>query len=120
MCLETFSLKSNKVVIMDPSIGRLTISIEDFKNNFSNYILLPQKSERFESKSKEKFRLLKKGYLWPKEIFHIYFKIFLVLISVMLINLSVPLITQALIDNLRFEEDSHLLIYLNLHEIALK
>ncbi|MGT2801270.1 peptidase domain-containing ABC transporter [Streptococcus henryi] len=110
ICLESFSLKSNKVVIMDPSIGRLAISIEDFKNNFSNYILFPQKSERFESKSKEKFRLLKREYLWPKGIVHIYFKIFLVLLSIMLINLSVPLVTQALIDNLSFKNDRPILI----------
>ena len=34
ICIESFSLNSNKVVIMDPSIGRLIITLEDFKKIF--------------------------------------------------------------------------------------
>ena len=99
ICIESFSLNSNKVVIMDPSIGRLIITLEDFKNNFSNFILLPQITEQFEGRSKEKFQLLRKKYLWPKGIISIYLKIFLIMLTVMLVNLSIPLLTQTLIDN---------------------
>ena len=99
ICIESFSLNSNKVVIMDPSIGRLIITLEDFKNNFSNFILFPQTTEQFKGRSKKKFQLLRKKYLWPKGIISIYLKIFLIMLTVMLVNLSIPLITQTLIDN---------------------
>ena len=110
ICIESFSLTSNKVVIMDPSIGRLTISLEDFKNSFSNYILFPQKTEKFESKSKEKFYLLKKDYLWPQGIIHVYLKIFFIMLTIMLINLFSPLITQMLIDDVSYTEKRYLLL----------
>lgn len=96
VCIESFSRK--KIIIMDPSIGRISISPNEFKQNFSGLILAPQKGQTFKKKRVGLKSKWSKKYIWPKGLIALYLKIFFVSIFLIVITMSIPIATQFLID----------------------
>lgn len=97
VCVE--SLSGNGAIIMDPSIGRLKISLEEFKKDFYNYILIPHKGKKFTPKKKGILSKWKKNYIWPPHLINTYARVFIVSLALVAITIMLPLVTQYLIDN---------------------
>ena len=96
ICVESFN--EDKAVIMDPSIGRIVISREEFEKNFSGYIIAVQPQKDFEKRKIRQLSRWKKKYIWPPHMLDLYIKTALVSAMLVGITLSVPVITQYFID----------------------
>ncbi|HDT8194307.1 TPA: peptidase domain-containing ABC transporter, partial [Enterococcus faecalis] len=70
VCIELFSEKY--VIIMDPSIGRIKISINEFQKDFSQYILVAKPNKNFVKVKKNKLDTWKKDYIWPNNMMSLY------------------------------------------------
>ena len=96
VCIESF--EKNNVIIMDPSIGRMSIGIDEFENNFSNIIISAIPGNTFE---KKRITILKKidfTYLIPPKIMLLYIQLLLICLVMMGINVALPFFSQLLID----------------------
>lgn len=97
ICIESYS--SRGVVIMDPSIGRMKISREEFLTNFSGYIVGTSPGKDFEKRRISGLSRWRKKYIWPSRMMDLYIKVALASLVLVGITLAVPLLTQYLIDH---------------------
>ena len=100
ICIESFSDKH--VIIMDPSIGRIKISVNEFQTDFDQYILAAKPNENFEIVKKNKLDTWKKDYIWPSNMTTIYLGMLMTSIILVIMTLSIPIFTQSLIDKSSF------------------
>lgn len=100
ICIESFSDKH--VIIMDPSIGRIKISVNEFQTDFDQYILAAKPNENFERVKKNKLDTWKKDYIWPSNMTTIYLGMLMTSIILVIMTLSIPIFTQSLIDKSSF------------------
>lgn len=96
ICIESYS--QQKVVIMDPSIGRMTLSQAEFINNFSGYIITTCPGRDFEKRRISGVSHWKKNYIWPSHMIDLYMKVALTSIILVGITFAVPILTQYFID----------------------
>lgn len=96
ICVER--VLKNDVIIMDPSVGRIKISLREFLENFSNFILVPKKGKSFQKRRRSLANKWSKDYLWPSKIGVQYLKIALISIFLVGITFLLPISTQVLID----------------------
>ncbi|BDQ45829.1 MULTISPECIES: peptidase domain-containing ABC transporter [Enterococcus] len=96
VCIELFSEKY--VIIMDPSIGRIKISINEFQKDFSQYILVAKPNKNFVKVKKNKLDTWKKDYIWPNNMMSLYLGLLMTSIILVIMTLSIPIFTQSLID----------------------
>ena len=93
-------IKKNKIVIIDPAVGRITISLQEFLVHYSGLMagLEKRKSNKeiFELKNQKDNRKMIK-WLFPYKTTII--AVFLTSIVFQSVNLIFPLLTQILIDN---------------------
>lgn len=89
--------KNNKVVIVDPKIGRLKYSIEEFSEHFSNYVLVPKPSEEFKTSKKNTspFKELKKIIFYNK--WH-YIRSIIISLILYTFTIALPIGIQKIID----------------------
>ena len=97
ICVESYSEK--RVVIMDPSVGRMTLSIEAFQESFSGYVIDTKKGDDFKPRHVKKMSRWKKSFIWPQNMVGLYLKVAIVSILLVGMTLSVPLLTQRFIDH---------------------
>ncbi|WP_075312779.1 peptidase domain-containing ABC transporter [Bacillus wiedmannii] len=97
VCVESYN--EHEVIIMDPSIGRITISQSEFSENSDGYILVAQPGIDFKRRSVSKLSMWKKTYIWPSNMIGLYLKIALISIVLVGMTLAIPIFTQKLIDN---------------------
>lgn len=96
ICVESYS--EREVVIMDPSVGRMKISQEEFVKNFSGYIVDARPGKDFEKLRISKLSRWKKKFIWPSHLIGLYLKVALTSIILVGFTLAVPVITQHFID----------------------
>lgn len=96
VCVELFNGKS--AVIMDPSVGKMVVDAEEFKNNFSNIIISAVPGSNFEKKKVTIFEKINFKYLMPPKLTSLYIKLLLISLVMMGINVALPFFTQVLID----------------------
>ena len=93
-------IKKNKIVIIDPAVGRITISLQEFLVHYSGLMagLEKRKSNKeiFELENQKDNRKMIK-WLFPYKTTII--AVFLTSIVFQSVNLIFPLLTQILIDN---------------------
>lgn len=112
ICVESYS--KDKVTIMDPAIGRMTISQAEFVEAFSGYIIVACPKNTFKKHKTSNFLRWKKRYIWPMNMIALYIKVALASSALVGITLAVPLITQYFIDTeySRINSFAEALIYL--------
>ncbi|WP_173472099.1 peptidase domain-containing ABC transporter [Eubacterium ruminantium] len=96
ICIE--SVDDKKVVIMDPSVGRMTIEREEFQRSFSNIIISARPNEKFEKKKEGILGRLNLKTILPKNIKSMYIALAVISLMMMAINVALPFFTQILID----------------------
>jgi len=96
VCIESYS--EHEVIIMDPSIGRVTIPHSEFLENLEEYVLVAKPGADFEKRSTSKLSQWKKEYIWPSNMINLYVKIAILSILLVGMTLAIPLFTQRLID----------------------
>lgn len=97
VCVESYN--EHEVIIMDPSIGRITISQSEFLDHFEGYVLVGKPGIDFKRRRVSKLSIWKKKYIWPSNMIGLYLKIALISIVLVGITLAIPIFTQQLIDN---------------------
>ncbi len=97
VCIESYS--EDEVIIMDPSIGRISISHSEFLENLEEYVLVAKPGTDFENRSVNNLSRWKKDYIWPSNMINLYVKIALLSIVLVGMTLAIPIFTQLLIDN---------------------
>lgn len=92
------NIRKNKVLILDPAIGRRRISFDEFTQSFSGYILAVDKIEFLYKCNKTKNILLDriKSFVINKK--RKLFFLFLVMILIQMNNLVMPIFIQQFID----------------------
>ncbi|UQZ94879.1 peptidase domain-containing ABC transporter [Bacillus safensis] len=101
VCVESYN--EHEVIIMDPSIGRIKITHQEFLENFQEYVLIAEPGIDFKKRSVRNISKWKKKYIWPANMISLYLKIALMSIILVGITLTIPIFTQFLIDN-RFDD----------------
>lgn len=96
ICVESYN--EREVVIMDPSVGRMTISQAEFIKNFSGYIVDARPRKDFEKLRISRLSRWKKRFIWPSQMRGLYLKVALASIALVGITLAVPVLTQHFID----------------------
>ena len=96
VCIESYS--EHEVIIMDPSIGRVTISHSEFLENLEEYVLVAKPGTDFEKRSVSNLSRWKKEYIWPSNMINLYVKIAILSIVLVGMTLAIPIFTQQLID----------------------
>ena len=96
ICIESYSNRA--VVIMDPSVGRMKISREEFLTNFSGYIVGTSRGRDFEERRISGISRWRKKYIWPSHMVDLYLKVALSSLILVGITLAVPILTQYFID----------------------
>lgn len=97
VCVESYN--EHEVIIMDPAIGRITISQSEFLEDFQEYVLVAEPGIDFKKRSVSNLSRWKKKYIWPSNMIGLYLKIALMSIILVGITLAIPVFTQLLIDN---------------------
>ena len=97
ICVESYN--SQEVVIMDPSIGRMKISHEDFMTGFSGYIVGTSPGKDFEKRRIKGLSRWTKKYIWPSHMADLYVKVAFASLFLVGITLAVPVLTQNFIDH---------------------
>lgn len=97
ICVESYN--EEKAVIMDPSIGRIVLSREEFARDFSGYIITAHPQKEFEKRKVGQLSRWKKKYIWPPHMIDLYIKVTLASAALVGVTLAVPVITQYFIDN---------------------
>ncbi|MBC6308475.1 peptidase domain-containing ABC transporter [Listeria sp. FSL L7-1582] len=111
ICIESFT--ENHVIIMDPSIGRIKVSKDEFFRDFSYYILIPSLSVNFNKRSKSKTEKWRKKYIWPQNMLSTYLLLLCISIIMVAITLSIPIFTEYLVDY-RINSEKNLLFLLSI------
>ncbi|WP_164876587.1 peptidase domain-containing ABC transporter [Bacillus cereus] len=90
-------IKNNKFYIIDPALGRKTLSENKIESMFSNYVLTTKPTEKFIpiTKKNSVFKTLLPDVFSNKLVF---LKLFLLTFFVSAITLSIPIMIQKLID----------------------
>ena len=99
ICIE--NIENDCAIIMDPSIGRVKIDINEFIENFSGIIIASYPNEVFK---KRKISITKRydyKNLIPPNIFGNYLGLIITSILVVIINVSIPVLIQLLIDSVQ-------------------
>lgn len=96
VCIESFDGK--KAVIMDPSIGRVTIDEKEFRESFSDIILSTELGDNFEKRRRSVFEIINLKKLLPSNVTSLYINLFIMSLVMMWINVALPFLTQRIID----------------------
>lgn len=96
VCVESFT--DQHVYIMDPSVGRIKITPQEFLKNFSGFILTAIKTEKFQYKRRKILGIWNKEYLIPKNMRLLYLETMASSLLIVGMTSSIPLITQFFID----------------------
>lgn len=96
VCVESYS--EREVVVMDPSIGRMTITKSEFATNFSGYIIVAKPEAGFEKHQVGNLSRWKNKYIWPSHMADLYLKVIFASVILVGITLAVPVLTQNFID----------------------
>lgn len=88
----------NKVLILDPAIGRRKISFDEFEENFSSYILVVDKIKFVHKCNKTKNILIDKLKSFVINKRWKLFLLFLIMILIQMNNLVMPILIQQFID----------------------
>lgn len=97
VCIE--SVERNSAVLMDPSVGRLTISRADLDKDFSGYIVTARPTAELVPSKRSWSKRWTKEYLWPESIGGVYAKVGFTSVVLVLLTLAAPWATKYLIDH---------------------
>lgn len=97
------------VEIVDPAIGRRTVSIENFKNFFTGVVLIFDPTESFNSEGRKRKRLSRLLGLISSQK-HLLARIVSTSVMVQLLSASIPLLTGLVIDRVIPHRDYSLLL----------
>lgn len=97
--LEKVHQKKKRFTIVDPAIGRLKLSLDEFEENYTEYAVVPQPTADFK-KNLHRTHNIKYilPYIFSKKI--LYLKIIAVSVMVYLFTLSLPIVIQKMIDGI--------------------
>lgn len=99
VCIE--KIENNHAFIMDPSIGRVKIDLKDFFENFSEIIIASYPNETFRKRKKSFAKRYNYRKLIPSDILNNYLGLIITSVLVIAINISIPVLTQLLIDSVQ-------------------
>lgn len=96
VCIE--SVDDRQAVIMDPSVGRMIIDIEELEKNFSDIFIFAIPDENFEEKKISFLEKINVKYFLPPKMAGQYIKLFIICLVMMGISILLPFMTQVIID----------------------
>lgn len=96
VCVESRGKKSS--VLMDPSIGRVTVTNEEFDESFAGFVLASSPTEAFTPTRDGVLARWRKPYLWPSGAGRLYVRLALASLLLVLLTLAVPVLTRHVID----------------------
>lgn len=92
------SLRNDSVVIVDPMSGRVTITRQQFEEDFTDYVLTAKPGENFQRESLPVFWEWRGKPIWPRRTKKHYAGLVVISIVLFVLSLSIPALTQRLID----------------------
>ncbi len=91
-------LGEDSAVIVDPMAGRVTITREELEEEFTEYVMTATPGETFERKSLPVLWEWRNKPIWPRDTKPYYAGLIAVSILLFALSLSIPKLTQHLID----------------------
>lgn len=116
ICIE--KIENNCAIIMDPSIGRVKIDLEEFFENFSGIIITSYPNETFKKRKKSITKKYNYKKLIPTNVLSNYLGLMITSILVIVINISIPVLTQLLIDSVQMNSNYFQYIILSIVFLA--
>ena len=107
VCIER--VEKNYAIIMDPSVGRIKIDIQEFIKNFSEFIVTASPNEKFFTRKIDITKKYNIKNYFPNNIIGNYIGIIITSILVIMINVIIPLMTQIIVD--QFQKNNNFLVY---------